>query len=93
MVTRPGGRLAVGRLGVLCEPVNVERRKEYSGKDGILMSHCCSISVGRGCVCLMKLLISFERIGCLQLKELNSQGYEIVLVTSGAVGLGRQRFR
>ncbi|KAK8330330.1 hypothetical protein V6Z12_A11G388900 [Gossypium hirsutum] len=29
----------------------------------------------------------------LYLKELNSQGYEVVLVTSGAVGLGRQRLR
>ncbi|XWS67124.1 hypothetical protein CRYUN_Cryun05aG0260000 [Craigia yunnanensis] len=47
VVTRADGRLAVGRLGALCE----------------------------------------------QLKELNTQGYEIVLVTSGAVGLGRQRLR
>ncbi|EOY07415.1 Pyrroline-5-carboxylate synthetase isoform 3 [Theobroma cacao] len=47
VVTRADGRLALGRLGALCE----------------------------------------------QLKELNSQGYEIVLVTSGAVGLGRQRLR
>ncbi|KAB2060160.1 hypothetical protein ES319_A11G359200v1 [Gossypium barbadense] len=47
VVTRHDGRLAVGRLGALCE----------------------------------------------QLKELNSQGYEVVLVTSGAVGLGRQRLR
>ncbi|KAA3464898.1 delta-1-pyrroline-5-carboxylate synthase-like isoform X1 [Gossypium australe] len=47
VVTRGDGRLAVGRLGALCE----------------------------------------------QLKELNSQGYEIVLVTSGAVGLGLQRLR
>ncbi|GMI65856.1 delta 1-pyrroline-5-carboxylate synthase 2 [Hibiscus trionum] len=47
VVTRHDGRLAVGRLGALCE----------------------------------------------QLKELNSQGYEIVLVTSGAVGLGLQRLR
>ncbi|KAL4378418.1 hypothetical protein GQ457_02G041890 [Hibiscus cannabinus] len=47
VVTRHDGRLAVGRLGALCE----------------------------------------------QLKELNSHGYEIVLVTSGAVGLGRQRLR
>ncbi|XP_039064418.1 delta-1-pyrroline-5-carboxylate synthase-like isoform X1 [Hibiscus syriacus] len=47
VVTQADGRLAVGRLGALCE----------------------------------------------QLKELNSQGYEIVLVTSGAVGLGRQRLR
>ncbi|PPE00106.1 hypothetical protein GOBAR_DD02896 [Gossypium barbadense] len=47
VVTRGDGRLAVGRLGALCE----------------------------------------------QLKELNSQGYEIVLVTSGAVGIGLQRLR
>nr|AMJ39523.1 aldehyde dehydrogenase 18B copy 2 [Bixa orellana] len=47
VVTRADGRLALGRLGALCE----------------------------------------------QLKELISQGYEIILVTSGAVGLGRQRLR
>lgn len=29
----------------------------------------------------------------MQLKELNSQGYEVILVSSGAVGLGRQRLR
>lgn len=29
----------------------------------------------------------------LQLKELNSRGYEVILVTSGAVGVGRQRLR
>ncbi|GMJ12324.1 delta 1-pyrroline-5-carboxylate synthase 2 [Hibiscus trionum] len=47
VVTRHDGRLAVGRLGALCE----------------------------------------------QLKELISRDYEVVLVTSGAVGLGRQRLR
>ncbi|KAF5476139.1 hypothetical protein F2P56_007875 [Juglans regia] len=47
VVTRPDGRLALGRLGALCE----------------------------------------------QLKELNSRGYEVILVSSGAVGLGRQRLR
>ncbi|XP_062095475.1 delta-1-pyrroline-5-carboxylate synthase-like [Humulus lupulus] len=47
VVTRGDGRLALGRLGALCE----------------------------------------------QLKELNSQDYEVILVTSGAVGLGRQRLR
>ncbi|XVE99625.1 hypothetical protein REPUB_Repub03eG0216100 [Reevesia pubescens] len=47
VVTRNDGRLALGRLGALCE----------------------------------------------QIKELNSQGYEVILVTSGAVGLGRQRLR
>nr|GME13565.1 delta-1-pyrroline-5-carboxylate synthase [Ipomoea batatas] len=47
VVTRSDGRLALGRLGALCE----------------------------------------------QIQELNSQGYEVILVTSGAVGAGRQRLR
>ncbi|XP_075485364.1 delta-1-pyrroline-5-carboxylate synthase [Primulina tabacum] len=47
VVTRVDGRLALGRLGALCE----------------------------------------------QIHELNSQGYEVILVTSGAVGVGRQRLR
>ncbi|KAI3458649.1 hypothetical protein Pfo_015312 [Paulownia fortunei] len=47
VVTRADGRLALGRLGSLCE----------------------------------------------QIHELNSQGYEVILVTSGAVGVGRQRLR
>lgn len=47
VVSRTDGRLAVGRLGALCE----------------------------------------------QVKELNAQGYEVILVTSGAVGVGRQRLR
>ncbi|CAN6442844.1 unnamed protein product [Victoria cruziana] len=47
VVTRADGRIALGRLGALCE----------------------------------------------QVKELNYQGYEVILVTSGAVGVGRQRLR
>lgn len=47
VVTRTDGRLALGRIGALCE----------------------------------------------QIKELNSRGFEIILVTSGAVGVGRQRLR
>ncbi|OAY77186.1 Delta-1-pyrroline-5-carboxylate synthase [Ananas comosus] len=47
VVTRTEGRLALGRLGALCE----------------------------------------------QVKELNSRGFEVILVTSGAVGVGRQRLR
>ncbi|XP_031380815.1 delta-1-pyrroline-5-carboxylate synthase [Punica granatum] len=47
VVTRSDGRLALGKLGSLCE----------------------------------------------QVKELNSQGYEVILVSSGAVGSGRQRLR
>jgi delta-1-pyrroline-5-carboxylate synthetase len=47
VVTGKGGRLALGRLGAICE----------------------------------------------QLAELNSDGFEVILVSSGAVGLGRQRLR
>ncbi|XP_072969126.1 delta-1-pyrroline-5-carboxylate synthase 1-like [Typha angustifolia] len=47
VVTRTDGRLALGRLGALCE----------------------------------------------QLKELNSQGFEVILVTSGAIAVGRQTLR
>lgn len=47
VVTRADGRLALGRLGALCE----------------------------------------------QIHELNLQGYEVILVTSGAVGVGRQRLK
>ncbi|CAI0443342.1 unnamed protein product [Linum tenue] len=47
VVTRGDGRLALGRLGALCE----------------------------------------------QIKELNYQHYEVIVVTSGAVGLGRQRLK
>ncbi|CAI9091566.1 OLC1v1026632C2 [Oldenlandia corymbosa var. corymbosa] len=47
VVTRKDGRLALGRLGALCE----------------------------------------------QIQELNTQGYEVILVSSGAVGVGRQRLR
>ncbi|GAY49757.1 hypothetical protein CUMW_121530 [Citrus unshiu] len=39
--------------------------------------------------------LALGRLGALleQLKELNSQGFEIILVSSGAVGVGRQRLR
>nr|NP_001291233.1 delta-1-pyrroline-5-carboxylate synthase-like [Populus euphratica]ABP63534.1 pyrroline-5-carboxylate synthetase [Populus euphratica] len=47
VVTRADGRLALGRLGALCE----------------------------------------------QIKDLSSLGYEVIVVTSGAVGLGRQRLK
>lgn len=47
VVTRADGRLALGRLGALCE----------------------------------------------QIKDLNTQGYEVIVVSSGAVGLGRQRLK
>lgn len=38
-------------------------------------------------------LIDLFLIETIQLEGLNSQGYEIILVTSGAVGAGRQRLK
>jgi len=29
----------------------------------------------------------------MQIKDLNAQGYEVIVVSSGAVGLGRQRLK
>ncbi|KAH9291734.1 hypothetical protein KI387_043077, partial [Taxus chinensis] len=39
--------------------------------------------------------LALGRLGCLceQVKEMISEGFEVVLVTSGAVGVGRQRLR
>ncbi|KAK2657784.1 hypothetical protein Ddye_010836 [Dipteronia dyeriana] len=53
------------------------------------------VKVGTAVVTRGEGRIALGRIGalCEQLKELNSQGFEIILVTSGAVGLGRQRLR
>ncbi|XP_022745926.1 delta-1-pyrroline-5-carboxylate synthase-like isoform X2 [Durio zibethinus] len=53
------------------------------------------IKVGTAVVTRNDGRLALGRFGalCEQLKELNSQGYEVILVTSGAVGLGRQRLR
>ncbi|KAK4834148.1 hypothetical protein QYF36_017740 [Acer negundo] len=53
------------------------------------------VKVGTAVVTRGEGRIALGRIGalCEQLKELNSQGFEVILVTSGAVGLGRQRLR
>ncbi|KAL5765070.1 hypothetical protein ACOSQ2_017664 [Xanthoceras sorbifolium] len=53
------------------------------------------MAVGRAVVTLSEGRLALDRLGalCEQLKELNSQGYEIIFVTLGAVGLGCQRIR
>ncbi|KAG9453091.1 hypothetical protein H6P81_005995 [Aristolochia fimbriata] len=53
------------------------------------------IKVGTAVVTIHDGRLALGRIGalCEQVKELNSQGYEVILVTSGAVGAGRQRLR
>jgi glutamate 5-kinase len=41
------------------------------------------------------LTVSLQTLTCysFQIKQLNFQGYEVILVTSGAVGVGRQRLQ
>ncbi|KAF1881869.1 hypothetical protein Lal_00038511 [Lupinus albus] len=53
------------------------------------------IKVGTAVVTRQDGRLSVGKLGalCEQIKELNSLGYEIILVSSGAVGLGRQRLR
>ncbi|XP_078179059.1 delta-1-pyrroline-5-carboxylate synthase 1-like isoform X2 [Carex rostrata] len=53
------------------------------------------VKVGTAVVTRTDGRLAIGRLGALfeQLQELNSQGYEVILVTSGAVGVGRQRLR
>ncbi|XP_019419158.1 PREDICTED: delta-1-pyrroline-5-carboxylate synthase-like [Lupinus angustifolius] len=53
------------------------------------------IKVGTAVVTRQDGRLSVGKLGvlCEQIKELNTLGYEIILVSSGAVGLGRQRLR
>ncbi|KDO48126.1 hypothetical protein CISIN_1g004665mg [Citrus sinensis] len=53
------------------------------------------VKVGTAVVTRSDGRLALGRLGALleQLKELNSQGFEIILVSSGAVGVGRQRLR
>ena len=60
MVTRADGRLAVGRLGALCEQVNIERREGNNGKDGIFDVPLLQHLTRKGMLWLTKLLICFE---------------------------------
>jgi glutamate 5-kinase len=41
----------------------------------------------------MCLVLQQQNLNVMQIKDLNSQGYEVIVVSSGAVGLGRQRLR
>ncbi|KAJ3708917.1 hypothetical protein LUZ61_012622 [Rhynchospora tenuis] len=53
------------------------------------------VKVGTAVVTRSDGRLAVGRLGSLveQLQELNVQGYEVILVTSGAVGVGRQRLR
>ncbi|KAG8078478.1 hypothetical protein GUJ93_ZPchr0007g3222 [Zizania palustris] len=77
VVTGPNGRLAMGRLGALCEQV-------------IFYEKLCALTNG-ACANQCKLIVTTQQI--VQVKQLNFEGYEVILVTSGAVGVGRQRLK
>lgn len=82
VVTRNDGRLALGRLGALCEQV--------------CYFFYASLWIKLGWFYLLFYLPRSNMVKVsnnVQIKELNSQGFEIILVSSGAVGLGRQRLR
>uniref|UniRef100_A0A0D9WH84 Delta-1-pyrroline-5-carboxylate synthase n=1 Tax=Leersia perrieri TaxID=77586 RepID=A0A0D9WH84_9ORYZ len=53
------------------------------------------IKVGTAVVSRQDGRLALGRVGslCEQVKELNSLGFEVIMVTSGAVGVGRQRLR
>ncbi|XP_065870183.1 delta-1-pyrroline-5-carboxylate synthase-like [Euphorbia lathyris] len=53
------------------------------------------IKVGTAVVTRSDLRLALGRLGalCEQIKDLNTEGYEVILVSSGAVGLGRQRLK
>jgi len=53
------------------------------------------IKVGTAVVTGQNGRLAMGRLGslCEQVKQLNFQGYEVILVTSGAVGVGRQRLQ
>nr|AGW20993.1 delta 1-pyrroline-5-carboxylate synthetase 1 [Saccharum hybrid cultivar] len=53
------------------------------------------IKVGTAVVTGQNGRLAMDRLGslCEQVKQLNFQGYEVILVTSGAVGVGRQRLQ
>ena len=55
--------------------------------------HHCEWSSGRLHLLLYLPCYIVKVSNDVQIKELNSQGYEVILVTSGAVSLGRQRLR
>ena len=79
MVTRSDGRLALGRLGALCEQVFT------------LHAQVQSFDSDRTFFFFFFLILRLQ--SGMQIKELNSQEYEVILVSSGAVGIGRQRLR
>jgi delta-1-pyrroline-5-carboxylate synthetase len=73
VVTRADGRLALGRLGALCEQVYYYM---------LLYT-----------VLKLAMLRYYQILNVMQIKDMNTQGYEVIVVSSGAVGLGRQRLK
>ena len=76
VVTRDDGRLALGRLGALCEQVG------YYSENMFLETFMWVLND------FIVIFVSYT-----QIQALNSEGFEVILVSSGAVGAGRQRLR
>ena len=102
-MSRPDGRLALGRLGSLCEEVSnetvmtVKTRKDsnaaythvplvpFSNYVFVFYTHHLHIPLLHHGIFIMP--------SVLQIEALVSEGREVILVTSGAVGIGRQKLR
>jgi glutamate 5-kinase len=41
----------------------------------------------------LAMLRYYQILNVMQIKDMNTQGYEVIVVSSGAVGLGRQRLK
>ena len=76
VVTRHDGRLALGRLGALCEQVAV-----------LIQTFIMVYQLVKSGKILSQIFVA------MQVKELNALGYEVIIVTSGAVGVGKQRLK
>ncbi|KAG6511903.1 hypothetical protein ZIOFF_029982 [Zingiber officinale] len=71
-----------------------EAEKQF-GKDVEYFEYLYKCEVGTAVVTRADGRLALGRLGalCEQVKELNLLGFEVILVTSGAVGAGRQRLR
>ena len=76
VVTRHDGRIALGRLGALCEQVAI-----------LIQTFIMFYQLVKSAKILSQIFLS------MQVKELNALGYEVIIVTSGAVGVGKQRLK
>lgn len=102
VVTRDDGRLALGRLGALCEQVIIFKTHFPTI---LVILYTVFLIIGNFNVIVLVdfyeniytmswiVWINLWVMSLTQIQILNSQGFEVILVSSGAVGAGRQRLR